>query len=183
MKHAAVIFLRIRASERLAQFESNIIEFRVADKIEMTLTPPKSEEIIAEDLIAHKGRMKLIQEVLEFSTRKAVTRSKASPDWPLAEQDAVHPLILLELIAQTAGICNAWQLVQRQGLGTDVRGWLVGIKEARFFISSISVNTPIIVTAENKFEFESFREIKGEAFINNKLAAKATLQVVQAHEK
>ncbi len=142
--------------------------------------PPKSKEIIAEDLIPHKGRMKLIQQVLAFDTRKAVTRSTAAPDWPLAGRDGVAPLILVELIAQTAGICNAWKLVQEQGVGADARGWLVGIKEAHLYVDSIAINTPIVATAENDFEFESFREIKGEALINGNLAAKVTLQVVQA---
>lgn len=140
------------------------------------------ENIAVEDLIAHRGRMKLIAEVVEFDTERAVTRSIAAGSWPLAGDDGVNPLILVELVAQTAGVCNGWNRIRKEGIEADARGWLVGIKQADFFVDRIALGTPIIAEARNDFEFEGFREVKGEAVIAGKVAARVILQVVQARE-
>jgi predicted hotdog family 3-hydroxylacyl-ACP dehydratase len=141
---------------------------------------PNPETIAIEDLIAHRGRMKLIGEMLAFNSQRAATRSIASRKWPLAGENSVNPLILLELVAQTAGICNGWKLAQESGRITAARGWLVGVKIAEFFVDEIPFGAEIIATAQNDFEFEGFREIKGEAFIADKIAARVILQVIQA---
>ncbi len=73
--------------------------------------------------------MMLLEKVLEVDSEHALTLCRVKKSWPLAGADGVHPLILVELAAQTAGVCNGWDRVQTKGLDSDKMGWLVGIKK------------------------------------------------------
>ncbi len=139
-----------------------------------------TETIAIEALLPHRGPMLLISEIISFEDRKAATRATAGRHWPLADDQGVDALILIELVAQTAAVNNGWELFKRDGPGGDHRGWIVGIKLARFFVESIPLGTDIVVTSENSFEYENFREIHGEAFIGSTQAAVVELQLMQA---
>ena len=60
-----------------------------------------------EEILPHRGRMLLIEEVLVADGEKAVTRSTVSERWPLTDARGVDALVLIELAAQTAGITMA----------------------------------------------------------------------------
>jgi predicted hotdog family 3-hydroxylacyl-ACP dehydratase len=132
-----------------------------------------------EDFLPHRGRMKLVDEIIEVDEERAVTRSRVTEQWPFFDGKAVNPLILIELVAQTAGICNCWNGIRTQGDKFVKKGWLVGIKHSRFFVDAISLNTCIITSIENRFKVENFREIAGTARIDSMLAGEVTLQLVQ----
>ena len=53
-----------------------------------------------EELIPHRGRMKLVDDVVEINDILAKTSSRVTERWPLDEANAVAPVILIELIAQ-----------------------------------------------------------------------------------
>ena len=133
-----------------------------------------------EDLLVHRDRMLLIRQIISVDMRKAVTRAIVSDQWPLVNDGRANPLVLIEVAAQTAGIYNSWRLHQEQGPDADHRGWMVGIKIARFFVDRIPLGTEIITEAQNQFEFDNYREIQGIAAIQGKTAAEVTLQIVQA---
>ncbi|MFZ5571974.1 MAG: hypothetical protein ACOZF0_16365 [Thermodesulfobacteriota bacterium] len=132
-----------------------------------------------DDLLPHRGRMRLIQDILELDDIRSRTRSVVSADWPLVEGISVDSLILIEIMAQTAGIANGWARVRKNGLDSKKTGWLVGIKQARFFMQRIPLGAEIIAMAENNFEFENFREVRCQADIDGAGAAEATLQLFQ----
>jgi len=98
----------------------------------------------------------------------------------MAEKKGVHPLILIELAAQTAGVCNGLDRIQTKGLNSDQMGWLVGIKKTDFFIDSLPFGSEIISSAENTYSFENLREVFCELHMDNKLICKSTLQLFQA---
>ena len=131
-------------------------------------------------LLPHRKPMLLIGQIVAFDDRKAVTRSIAAEKWPMTGQGGTDALVLIELVAQTAGVNNGWALLQREGHGGDQRGWIVGIKKARLFVDAIPAGTEIEVVSENGFEYENFREIQGVARIGGTVAAEVTLQLVQA---
>jgi predicted hotdog family 3-hydroxylacyl-ACP dehydratase len=139
----------------------------------------KIAAMAVEDLLPHRGRMRLVDEIIMVDEEKAVTRSKANEQWPLFEGKGVSPLILIELVAQTAGICNCWNGIRIQGNKFVKKGWLVGIKQSRFFVDTIPLDTPIITSIENLFKLENFREIAGKATIDSKVAGEVTLQLIQ----
>ncbi len=136
-------------------------------------------DISIEDLLPHRGRMLLIDEIIEVDDKKAVTGATVTELWPLFDGKVVSSLILIELVAQTAGIVNGWARIKKKGKDSEKEGWLVGIKQSRFFFDAVSLNSRIITCAENQFEYENYREILGIAKIGPDVVGEVTLQLIQ----
>ena len=139
----------------------------------------KLDDISIEDLLPHRGRMLLIDEVLEVTDTTAVTCATVTDKWPLFDGQVVDSLILIELVAQTAGVNNGWVRIKQHGLDSEKKGWLVGIKQSRFLVESLALNDRIITRAENQFEYEGYRQILGTARIDKMLIGEVALQVIQ----
>ena len=133
-----------------------------------------------EDLLPHRGYMMLLSKVLEVDNKHAITLCRVAKSWPMADEHGVDPLILVELAAQTAGVCNGLDRIQTKGLESEKMGWLVGIKKTEFFIPSLPFGSEIITSAENTYNFENLREVYCELHIENKLICRSTLQLFQA---
>ena len=139
-----------------------------------------TDPITIEELLPHRNPMCLITKMLFFDDQKAVTQSIVAPNWPLTDQQGANALILIELVAQTAGINNGWMLLKRKGPGADHRGWIVGIKNAKFMVDTLAVGTSIVTTSENRFEYENFREIHGVAKVDDKVVGEVTMHLMKA---
>jgi len=134
----------------------------------------------AEDFLPHRGRMRLIDEIIEVNEKTAVTHATVNDQWPFFNGQSVHSLVLIELVAQTAGISNCWEGIRKHGEAFETKGWLVGIKQAHFHIHVIPLNTLITTRTENQFVFENFIEILGTVEIGSKTVAEVSLQLVQS---
>lgn len=143
-------------------------------------TPLQLSDLTLADLLPHRSPMMLIDEVLAVDVDHAITRCVVDSSWPLVANGVAHPLIMIELAAQTAGVCNGWDRIQTKGLDSDQMGWLVGIKKADFFIASLPVGISVIVRAENTHNFENLRQVSCELHQNEALIGNATLQLFQA---
>jgi predicted hotdog family 3-hydroxylacyl-ACP dehydratase len=132
-----------------------------------------------EELLPHRGRMKLVDEIIEVDEEQALTRSTVTNLWPFFDGKGVNALVLIELVAQTAGISNSWGGIKKHGDKFERKGWLVGIKRSRFLIDAVPLNTCIITQCENQFKLENYREILGTARINSEVVAEVTLQLLQ----
>ena len=139
----------------------------------------KPEDIRIEDLLPHRDRMLLIDEVLEVTDTTAVTSATVTRQWPLFDGRAVDSLILIELVAQTAGVNNGWVRIKKRGQDSEKKGWLVGIKQSRFFVDSVSLDDLIITRTENQFEYESYRHVSGIARIGDVMVGEVSLQLFQ----
>ncbi|MFO7713692.1 hypothetical protein [Desulfosarcina sp.] len=146
----------------------------------MSTVDPNHVRLNAQALLPHRGRMLLVGEILSLDAEQATTLSIARRDWPLVNKGVVNPLILVELVAQTAGVHNGLRRLQARGEGSETRGWLVGVKNAVFHVEAIVLGEPVTTTTRNAFAFDNLREITGTASINGRLAAEVTLQVVEA---
>ena len=136
-------------------------------------------EVSIEELIPHRGRMKLIDEIVRVDKETAVTESIVKRDWPLFEEDSVSPFILIELAAQTAGVCVGWEESIIKGKDIEGRlGWLVGIKQARFYLDRIPINSRIRVSSKKSFCFENYQEVIGVAKIGLQVIGEVKLQIV-----
>jgi predicted hotdog family 3-hydroxylacyl-ACP dehydratase len=132
-----------------------------------------------EDLIPHRGRMKLIDDIIRVDEEAAVTESIVKQDWPLFEGNSVSPLVLIELTAQTAGVSMGWEESVLKGKDIEGRlGWLVGVKEARFHLDRIPANSRIRVSATKDFCFENYYEVVGTAEIGSQVVGEVRLQIV-----
>jgi predicted hotdog family 3-hydroxylacyl-ACP dehydratase len=138
------------------------------------------EDIGIEDLIPHRGRMLLIDEIIDVDVNRAVTSAVVSEEWPLFDGKSANPIVLIELVAQTAGVANGWDRIQKRGLDSEKKGWLVGVKKADFFIDAIPLHTRIVTRCENTFKYDSFREIQGSSKIGPDIICEISLQVFQA---
>ena len=136
-------------------------------------------DINIEDLLPHRDRMLLIDEILEIDDKTAVSRSTVTDQWPFFDGKTVDSIILIELVAQTAGINNGWVRLKTHGQNSEKKGWLVGIKQSRLFVDAVSLNELIITKAENQFEYENYRHIAGFASIGSKIVGEVTLQLIQ----
>jgi predicted hotdog family 3-hydroxylacyl-ACP dehydratase len=132
------------------------------------------------DLLPHRGRMLLIQEIVRIDRDAAVSRAVVSDQWPLTGNTGASPLLIVELVAQTSGLSNGLERLIQEGQGTETKGWLVGIKKAVFFVDALALGAVVETRAENSFKFEGFREIEGSARIGDEVVGQVTLQVMRA---
>jgi len=135
------------------------------------------EEI--ENLIPHRERLKLIDTIITVDQEHAVTRATVKENWPLLSGDAVSAIILIELAAQTAGVCIGWnQKMKSDGPRGEAKGWLVGIKNARFYVNTISLDSCITTRSENRLVVENYKEISSTASVGEKLVGEINLQIL-----
>lgn len=144
----------------------------------MMSTPSAYPDI--EALLPHRGRMLLIDEVVEIDGDRAVSRATPNDQWPLSDGSQASPLMIIELIAQTSGLSNGLECLTTEGREVEVKGWLVGVKKATFHVRSIPLDRAILTETRNVFKFEGFREIKGLCKSGDTILGEAVLQVVRA---
>ncbi|MDF1593480.1 MAG: hypothetical protein P1P89_18380 [Desulfobacterales bacterium] len=140
----------------------------------------KRSDITPEALIPHRGRMKLVDGIIEVDDKRAVTSATVTGQWPLFKDKTVHSLVCIELVAQTAGVSNCWNGINKHGKDFVNRGWLVGIKSAVFHLDAIPLDARVITRTENQFEYEGYREILGTVETGSKLIAEVRLQLMQS---
>ena len=134
-----------------------------------------------ESLIPHRERLKLIDTIISVDEEHAVTRAKVKESWPLLSGDAVNAIVLIELAAQTAGVCIGWnEKMKTSGPKAEARGWLVGIKKAHFYIDKIPLNTCITTRSENRLVVENYNEITATIRIRQTLVGEIILQIFRA---
>jgi len=136
-----------------------------------------------EDLLPHRGRMLLAQEILAVDSESARALFRVDSSWPMADDRGVHPLVLVELAAQTAGICNGWDRIRTKGPDSNQMGWLVGVKKAEFFIDALPFGRKITGRAKNTYRFDNLREVSCELHMDEELIGRATLQLFQVNEE
>lgn len=140
----------------------------------------RKQTVDLETLVPHRGGMLLVSEIVSFDDQGAVTRAVVNAGWPLTGPAGAAPLVLIELVAQTAAVNNGWEIIQRQGPERDHRGWIVGIKRARLLVDRIGLGTILTIASRNQFAYENFREIEGTVKIEKEVVAEVTLQLMQA---
>jgi predicted hotdog family 3-hydroxylacyl-ACP dehydratase len=132
-----------------------------------------------EDLIPHRERMKLVDQIIEVDEAKAVTLSTVTDKWPLVQNDFVNPLVLIEIVAQTSAVSIGWKKLRKDGKNAGGKGWLVGIKVAEFFVDRIPLNTSIRTQTKINFSLDNYTEILGISKIGSDLVGEIVLQVLR----
>ncbi len=143
------------------------------------MNTPSLTDLNLEDLLPHRDNMMLVNDVLEVDRKHALTICHVHTSWPMSDNNGVSSLILVELAAQTAGVCNGWDRIQTRGIQSNPTGWLVGIKKADFFIDYLPFGGSIISRAENINVFDNLREVFCEQRLDDVLIGRITLQVFQ----
>jgi predicted hotdog family 3-hydroxylacyl-ACP dehydratase len=131
-----------------------------------------------EALIPHRGRMKLLDEILDINSDTATTAARVSERWPLYRGASVDSIVLIELVAQTAAVHISW----KKGYGKTAggRGWIVGIKSADFSRERIPLKTVLITTVKNLYQFDLYNVLEGEVRMEKDLLCRVQLQVFRS---
>jgi len=137
-----------------------------------------SSKIICMDieaLIPHRDRMKLLDEVVSVNENIAVTSARVSDRWPLCQGNYVDPVVLIEIVAQTAALLISW----KKGINTggSGRGWIVGIKKADFFVDRIPLDAVLITTVKELYHIDRYNVLDGEVTAEAKLLCRVQIQV------
>jgi len=133
-----------------------------------------------EELLPHRKGMKLIDSIIEVNKEGAVSESTVTEKWPLIEEDSINPIVLIELVAQTAGICIGWEELKKRGKNTGGKGWLAGVKEASFYWERIPLGSQILTEVKRAFDFENYHEIAGTIKVGGELVGKVSVQIVKS---
>jgi predicted hotdog family 3-hydroxylacyl-ACP dehydratase len=132
-----------------------------------------------DDLIPHRDRMKLVQEVLEADAKSAVTAATVNDAWPTYADGSVSPVVVVELTAQTAGVSVGLDELERNNKKVAGKGWIVGIKRASFLVDRIPAGSRIITRAWERVAHNDYAEIEGAASVEGNPVGTVILQVMR----
>ena len=104
------------------------------------------------------------------------------PTWPLAGEAGVEALLLIEIAAQTAGVCCSWQRIRAKGLDSAQTGWIVAIKKSRLVASVLPFGTRIQAEARKTINYGGFQEVAATLFVGGARVAEVLLQLYQPQE-
>ena len=135
------------------------------------------KDISIESLIPHRNRMKLVEKIVHVDHDKAISEATVHEGWPLCKDSSVSPIILIELVAQTAGICIGWKERVKHNAEFGGKGWIVGVKHAVFHRDEIPVKTKIITRSEVDFTRHNYAVFLGTASMDSASAGEIVLQV------
>ena len=137
-------------------------------------------EIEIEELIPHRGRMRLIGEVVNVDDDAAVTSSVVTEEWPLYRDGSVDVLATIELVAQTAALMEGWKRLQTGRKGAE--GWLVGIKTADFRLPRIPLHATLITEVRKDYAMESYAVFAGTVCVGTEEVAVVSIQAFRPEE-
>jgi predicted hotdog family 3-hydroxylacyl-ACP dehydratase len=133
-----------------------------------------------EALIPHRGRMRLIGEVVAVDDDRAVTSSAATESWPLFRDGSVDALVTIELVAQTAALMEGWKR-QQSGRG-GAEGWLVGIKRADFRMPRIPLPATLLTEVRKDYAMEGYAVFEGTVRLGTEVVATVSIQAFRPEE-
>jgi len=135
-------------------------------------------DVDIDELVPHRRPLRLIDEVLEVDEDYAVTAAVITPQWPMLADGAANPIVLIELVAQTAAALGGLKEKKKNKGGPAAKGLLVGIKSATFFLDQIPLNSRVVTRATTRLMLENFKEITGVVKIDDAVIAEISLQSV-----
>jgi predicted hotdog family 3-hydroxylacyl-ACP dehydratase len=132
-----------------------------------------------EKYLIQRDRMKLIDAIVDVDTKKAVARSVVSGLWPLQTSRGVSPLVIIELVAQTAGIQIRWDELEKNFKSPMGGGFIVGVRDAEFFCDTIALGSAVETCAEKIASYMNYAEFQGKTFVDGQVLGQAVIQVLR----
>ena len=129
-----------------------------------------------ENLLPHRGNMKLIQDIIAIEKDYGITGASVLPNWPLTNNIDVDCLVSVELVAQTAAITIGYHCLEKNKKSNRI-GWIVGVSQAQFRQDSIPIGTYVTVTAHTQVTIENYTKINGYVTLESRRIARVDLQV------
>ncbi len=133
-----------------------------------------------ESLIPHRSPIRIISEVIDIKSESAVAGAVVNSQWPLCDGNAASPIVLIEFVAQTGAVIDGYKRKMQGKAGG--KGWLVGVKDARFNVAEIPVGTHIVASVGNSYSFDNYSVIKGTVKAGEEILAVIVLQALRMNE-
>jgi len=130
---------------------------------------------VIEDYIPHRGRIKLIDEIVEVDQDTCRAQARVLRTWPLANEENVHIIIIVELIAQTVAFSVGWN--QKNTVKRNGAGVIVGIKYATFFAECIPVGNTVTLVARKLIDRDNYGTFSGTASDHDQVLGNMEIQV------
>ena len=128
-----------------------------------------------EQLIPHRGRMRLIGSIVSIGSDIAITSAVVSDTWPLYSGGSVSSIVLIEVVAQTAGVLSSWKKGENKSGITA--GMLTGIKRAEFFFDEVPLHAELTTTATIMYSLDDYEAMEGTVMMGQTCFCKVQLQV------
>ncbi len=135
-------------------------------------------DVPIDDLVPHRRPMRLIDEILEVGEDSAVSVAVVLPIWPLVSDNAVNPIVLIELVAQTSAAFGGYQK-KKEGSAAG-GGMIVSVKSATFYLERIPVNSRLITRSHTRVLIENFKEVSGMVKLGEDVIGEVILQSVSS---
>jgi predicted hotdog family 3-hydroxylacyl-ACP dehydratase len=128
-----------------------------------------------EAYMPHRGRMKLIQDIIESDENccKAITVPKEI--WPFQTKEGIDPIVIIELIAQTTSAYVGWCRRKKKIMGGA--GFLVGIRSSEIGLKCLPLGNPVYISCNRIVDMDNYGVFEGRVFMNDTVYGSATIQV------
>lgn len=127
-----------------------------------------------EELIPHRGRMRLVQTLTHAAEGELSARSEVLASWPLCDGERVPALVLVELIAQAAATLIGWERRGAERMGG--RGLLVGVRKAALHVDEVAVGEALEVDVRTVRKVEAYAVFDGVVRSRSAAIVEATIQ-------
>jgi 3-hydroxymyristoyl/3-hydroxydecanoyl-(acyl carrier protein) dehydratase len=140
---------------------------------------PRAEHggIDLDELVPHRGRMRLVGGIVEVSEGRCITRSRIDGSWPLCDGASSSPVVLVELVAQTASALMGWERREIERMGG--RGFLVGVRRATFAGGRIPVGADLIATVTTVLRRDNYATFEGRVESGGAMVASVEIQAIR----
>jgi predicted hotdog family 3-hydroxylacyl-ACP dehydratase len=113
-----------------------------------------------ESMIPHRLPMRLVEGIVTVDAHSIVTSSVVRDTWPTARDGCVRTLLLVELIAQSAGVLQGWH--ERPEQASVAGGLLVGVERAVIVQPTLPLGTNLLCTVRISHGAAGFQAYEGE---------------------
>ena len=122
--------------------------------------------------------MKLIDEIVsvDLDQSSLSARTRVNDNWPLCDAGRVDAVICVEVVAQAVA-CRHGCVKHLEGDSRNM-GFLVGVKSARLFQSSVSVGTELQILAKHLYGVDEYHAYSGTVSVDSQVICEAVVQVL-----
>ena len=125
--------------------------------------------------------------MLDGDATFAITESVVGPEWPLASENGVEALTLIEVAAQTAGVSCSWQRIREKGMDSTQTGWIVAIKKVSLHLDHLPgallpFGMRIRAEGKNTINYGGFQEVSAALFADSVRLGEVVLQLYQPQD-
>ncbi len=136
-----------------------------------------TEQYKIEDFIPQRRPMLLVDEFVSSDWNETRVRTTVRDSWPLVENGKVDPVVLIEVVAQTAGVLAGWRKRDKEKQGG--RGWLVGVRRTDLTGVALEVGDVLDSYVKVSYELENYAVFQGRVELHGKEIARVEIQTFQ----